>query len=465
MTEPRDPLAETPLLVLIHGTGPQQHDEDEVYRHAVDFGLGDHCRSDEGEQWWQTDGCLCPRLDSRIRTKDGRRLTETDLVFRLKWHGDNLETARDAAADTFEALFEHSGRRPLHVIAHSHGGNVARAAIERLARKKQDIARIGTVVSMGTPFFTYSRGFWVRAVLTQASLTGLLLFFGYLCHSAHEAAGGFAASGLSKWILFPAGVLFVILALLTGALLIGLLRKPPRKGRKLRHKIRWFNLCSRNDEAIQLLASLNRPINLLSRFSGKAKPSLVGTALCLAAFGLSFALLSIAIHYLRLDIDPEGVAFVLIWMASGYVLYLWFVTLRQWFSTGTTAVLDSIISSRLRALAFGDDDGDGIVRVSKRPWPNYHDACISLPNAMEVEIEARISAATAGMWAKVRGAIAPNASFLDANFRYLVDEVLTGDELAHTVYYRVDSLVDLIAERLVESGDFVYCDVAPGLPQ
>jgi len=459
VSDKKDDLADTPLLVLIHGTGPQEHCADGADLEPVNFGIDPKRNWDQGDLWWQSDSSLCRRLAERIRTKDGHSLTEAGLVFRLKWDGQNQETARDAAADVFESVFERYGPRRIHVIAHSHGGNVVRTAIEQLARRKLDITRIGSVVSMGTPFFEYARSAWLTSVVTRAALAGLFLWLNYLLVSAHEAAGGFTAVGPREWVLFPAAMVCSLLTIVMAYLLIKRLLDRPRKGRKTGPPIRWLNLCSQSDEAIQLLASLNKSIRMLSRSAGERPPRGLAIFLLFVALGLSLTVLSVAIHYFGLPVSEEDSIVAVACLALGYALYRLLLIIRQWLLTGTTTLLDSVIIRRLRAIAFGDNDGDGIKAVRKFPWDGYDKAYVELSDDMEAEIEARISAATTGMWAKIRKAIKPDASFLDTNFGYLIDEVLTGDELAHTIYYRIDGFVDLIADQLVLSEDYVRHEV------
>ena len=81
----------------------------------------------------------------------GRSLTWVPF----EWSGDNTFTARQEAIDRLHACLcaslDASGA-PHAVVAHSHGGTVALAAVARLSAEQQ--ARIAGIVTMGTPFAT-----------------------------------------------------------------------------------------------------------------------------------------------------------------------------------------------------------------------------------------------------------------------------------------------------------------------
>ena len=74
----------------------------------------------------------------------------------FEWSGDNSFTARQEAIDAFHACLctslAASGAAPHAIVAHSHGGTVALAAVARLRAEQQ--ARIAGIVTMGTPFAT-----------------------------------------------------------------------------------------------------------------------------------------------------------------------------------------------------------------------------------------------------------------------------------------------------------------------
>jgi hypothetical protein len=73
----------------------------------------------------------------------------------FEWSGDNTFAARDRASTQLRKRLEATltaNQSPLAIVAHSHGGTVAVAAVAQLTAEHR--ARIVGVVTMGTPFAT-----------------------------------------------------------------------------------------------------------------------------------------------------------------------------------------------------------------------------------------------------------------------------------------------------------------------
>jgi hypothetical protein len=148
-------LAERPgadeLVLIIHGTGS-----------AAD--------SESGIRWWQVGGSLARDLEQHLPAHV--RSHRPGEVFR--WSGANRESDRrdagEALATHLRALF-HAWQR-IHIVAHSHGGSVAWHAIRELHSAGQ-LDRIGTVVTLGTPFLRLAPA--TGLIYASAALLILLL--------------------------------------------------------------------------------------------------------------------------------------------------------------------------------------------------------------------------------------------------------------------------------------------------
>ena len=89
----------------------------------------------------------------------------------FEWTGDNTFAARDTArADLCERLQASlaSSDEPLAILAHSHGGTVAVAAVAQLSAEHR--ARVVGIVTMGTPFATLKYGVSSSVAVAQALL-------------------------------------------------------------------------------------------------------------------------------------------------------------------------------------------------------------------------------------------------------------------------------------------------------
>jgi len=107
------------------------------------------------------------------------RLSE-DLEFRrFRWSGANRTSERLKATDrlTNELQSElRSNDRPIFVLAHSHGGNIAVRAFDALSWKDQENVRN---VLMGTPFLSTGHGFDIRKLyhVLPDAIKQFLVFF------------------------------------------------------------------------------------------------------------------------------------------------------------------------------------------------------------------------------------------------------------------------------------------------
>jgi hypothetical protein len=332
---------------------------------------------------------------------------------------------------------------------------VVRAGIEALVREGADLNRLGAIISLGTPFFAYAvRRLRVRAIIeilaaaAMAALTiGAIRFF--------IEQGQFEAKPLWAWTLVAWAGFAGLCAIFLFLDAISLFRKPLRGSTStLNRKISWTNLCSRTDEAIQLLRSFDRRIRLFGR-PRKIEGGLIWAAI---VFGMFVTVMTVSALWLRStgwdSKVADGLAAIVSLLAV-MVLYRIMRFTRNHLILGGSHLLDGLLTARLRQLAYGEDEPCGMTGVSMIPWADHPESHVALSGPIETEMEQWIARSTAGMWSRTRQAIRPDASFLEADFRHLIEQVLTGDELSHTVYYRIASLIDVVADLLVDTGDYV----------
>jgi len=81
-----------------------------------------------GYPWWRRWSLFC----SAVRQAFGRECE----IREFRWSGKNSDVARLKAGDDLARAIERdSPQRPVHLIGHSHGGNVALVAVNRLSRR------------------------------------------------------------------------------------------------------------------------------------------------------------------------------------------------------------------------------------------------------------------------------------------------------------------------------------------
>lgn len=185
-------------------------------------GTGDTAAAEDGDKWWQRGSAFAQQLVAAAKAQG----VEADIV-PFVWCGSNSAVARERAALALvKFLGEESARRPaVHVVAHSHGGNVANDAVTRMGLPevvraaspvlrlimRRQSARIASVTTVGTPFFrsrldrvqtfrpyiAFLLAF-VPAMVALAALAGAAFA---LIDPTGDISGGLASSGrsLPEW--------------------------------------------------------------------------------------------------------------------------------------------------------------------------------------------------------------------------------------------------------------------------
>lgn len=429
------PPGDGAVLVLIHGTGLTA---------KIDL------KAETGDRWWQPgsefDRWLCARLEDRT----GGRLSE-DAVLRFVWSGENSEKAREKAAKALLTAIlpiEASGR-PITILAHSHGGNVARRACEiAVTDERSDPVQPWSVVCIGTPFFHYSLGLGLGKL--ALAVAALLIWA-----AALYWAPSWLAARISDWgpdwyrLVLGAVVLHYAIAFVNACSAAGIGRH--RAQSRVHERAVFMNIHSPRDEAIALLRSFNKSLRIMRR--QEAERWLDGPLGCaVIAFFLAWALGTVvalvgALAGLVRPSEFFQMLLLCIALVGGAVLLSFLYDLRNF-------VIDRIVTGRLRALAFGNDCNAAMTRVEAFPWPGTTQSAISLPPDVEEVADRYIAAHTGDLWRTLRSELLPGVPLLQQDAHALVERALTGDELVHTVYYRVEAFADLIAELFERRGQW-----------
>jgi pimeloyl-ACP methyl ester carboxylesterase len=147
-------------VVSVHGTGDTAAEPDGAAG---------------GDKWFQTRSAFMGRLKERLAGSG----VEADFFAHL-WTGANSASEREhgarALAKTVKKLAKkYDGR--VHVIGHSHGGNVANdAAVMLNWSKVRPRQKVASIVTVGTPFFrshataSDQLGAWIFAAVLMVSV-------------------------------------------------------------------------------------------------------------------------------------------------------------------------------------------------------------------------------------------------------------------------------------------------------
>jgi hypothetical protein len=149
-------------------------------------------------KWWERGGSFCERLDSHLRSCGSNARCWSHIVdgqFEYGWSGQIEETARQIASKSLETYLQglelDTKISRFHIVAHSHGGNVA---CEAVAGSGTQLKKLGKVVCLGTPFICrrsqinrklYSILYWISTFLfIYLCLAASLMLFAFLFNLA-----------------------------------------------------------------------------------------------------------------------------------------------------------------------------------------------------------------------------------------------------------------------------------------
>jgi hypothetical protein len=160
-------------------------------------GTGDTAATTTGEKWFQNGSAFAGRLTESLSSRG----VNAEIIPHL-WTGANSANAREKGALSLAKRIRQLSRqgRDVHVIGHSHGGNVANDAACMLGwSMKQHKPKLSSVTTVGTPFFrthvTVSErlGAWAFVVMTVVSIAFMLAASAYLALDASTADTQMAA--------------------------------------------------------------------------------------------------------------------------------------------------------------------------------------------------------------------------------------------------------------------------------
>lgn len=447
-----------PRLITIHGTW-------------------DTADSEAGPLWWQRDGALHQRL--RERKVWGDHSLSPDLVYPFIWDGANSEESRVAAARRLATyLFQHAQMFDLHVIAHSHGGNILRDALSELGGKLYESHRRGirSITTVGTPFFVYRTAQNRLIVPVAIALSVLTIIMSGVIFGVGVLAINGSSATASELLTFLISLTFTALLMFLGGvlLMIPLFRMQSPKIDRSPPELfcEWACIHSKSDEAMIALGAVRESVRLGSRQRRSTSSSLIkqlnvleistGVLLVGGTIVLSAAVAFVPLTFVPMTADPTLLAVPVVFGAALAAVLVWRILFRDLIkqtvelafalarSTGArfTDLLNHIANRQIAAAAFGDDCGAGIASVRVTPWENVGTPIICA-GELHVSLEQQVVTSFSDTLGKVRATLSVDESknFDVSAFRSL----LTWNELAHTAYFKNDDFLGMICQRLADA--------------
>jgi len=162
-------------------------------------GTGDTAAAPEGDKWFQRGSTFSTRLVQRLASQG----IDADIVPHM-WSGANSAKGRETGSEKLAKALNQVSKNydGVHVIGHSHGGNVANDAATMMSwrrSKKKKKHKVDSITTVGTPFFkaelsaSESLGGVIFLIISIISVLALIVFGIALIALAFEQGQGFDA--------------------------------------------------------------------------------------------------------------------------------------------------------------------------------------------------------------------------------------------------------------------------------
>ncbi|MBS0386058.1 MAG: hypothetical protein JSS00_11995 [Proteobacteria bacterium] len=433
-------------------------------------GTGDTAKGPDGEKWFQRGSAFSERLKRDLAAQG----IESEIVPHL-WSGANSAWERERGADRLAALIRRLRGRyaGIHIIGHSHGGNVANDAAVLLKwglRRHEAHERFDSLITVGTPFFDVRTG-WIQAaagivflVIAWGSaiafpITALFSLYSILTGSPQERS-----AMLVLWLLYIAvigpSVLFMLNLSRQG---IRRILRPRRGGRT---KTQIFSIWHDNDEAISFLERVQElPVEAFPR--GSLFRGSRGAAISLGVLSvIAIALLNplaYAFHWADvLNFEASAVenspisnvvALTFLGLLFAPAVFIGFYAIYRFVIGGAQEVgargsLNRFVAGVLRGIAYGRDGDQVLCNVS--PQSHTHE---TQEHKITGECAARMQVgahdAAGKLIDKYRWALFSVGGDSSASLTSLTTDAMTWDSLIHTTYFDQPEVADTIAAYIV----------------
>jgi hypothetical protein len=441
-------------------------------------GTNDSAPGPDGQKWYQRGSAFTENLKQRL----GAHGLEVDFVPHL-WSGANSSYGREQGADDLCKAVKKCAKShdSVHVIAHSHGGNVANMAADRMLwgvkRKRRSFTSLTTV---GTPFFKIGSspiaavGGWVFVVIVVLSALVVLPFSLIVTIFILLSASGGEVSSNVAGALFVAGA-----GIALGFVYLYMWRLGQRGLRRVRRVKRKDDcgaqvmaLSHPNDEAITFLRRVETiPFEPFPKGSMRqgAKMRATQWGVNSALYGviipvaLGFVLLFMSAMPAHILEQIESVVprsqlsnvflALLLWSipavpAIFFLFYIWrrFIIgwpSEWWFRGG----MNSFIAVILRDMAMGRDSDQRISNVSSASH-SLRTKEVRLEGEVAARMQAGAEVASAALIEKYRWVLFSSGEDGNASLSELSADAMTWNSLIHTTYFDQPEVVDHIAEYI-----------------
>lgn len=441
-------------------------------------GTGDTAAGPAGEKWFQQGSVFSRRL---LQHLSGHGVN-AEIIPHL-WSGANSAWDRERSANKLAAFIRRLYNRydSIHVVGHSHGGNVANDAAVLLKwglRRTAQNEKFDSLTTVGTPFFNVRTG----AVQVFAGLLFQILAWGSaiafpitaLVWLGYELANGGSIAAPLIYIAVVAPCVWLMLRMSTQGVR-RILR--PRPGGRTKTSV--FSIWHDNDEAIAFLQRVEElklepfPRGSLFRGSRASAISLgvflvIVAAVCvpvLFVFGidpLNLAQLAQSPEQIAgLEPGPEQDVYYFIGVVVGIVLLgLWiapplftliYLAFRYLFGgaaeIGARGSMNRYVVGVMRGVAMGRDGDQILCNVGPRSHTHQSEDLV-LSGECAARMQEAANGAAGRLIDKYRWALFSVGGDSSASLTSLTNDAMTWDSLIHTTYFDQPEVSGAIADHI-----------------
>lgn len=423
-------------------------------------GTGDTAEGPAGAKWFQQGSQFSEHLRARLQPAG----LDADIIPVL-WSGANSAAAREKGADKLTQTLKRLHRKyeSVHVIGHSHGGNVANeSALHTRWGMGRSADKFDSLITVGTPFLNQRTGL----LHTFAGLLFLAITYGSVLVFPIIALAWFAQDGAPPPLHLFAGYVVGIggCTLLMLAMARRGIRRVLRPSTPKQTSRSIFALWHDNDEAISFLKRIEEvPIEPFPRgamFRGSHSGAVSWAVLAvifvglvvpgLYMFGLAdvFGMNETASVGLAGDIVATAGVGLILAPAIFVIVYLIY---RAVIGGASELVvrqpMNGVVQGALRGIAMGRDGDQKVGEVSTVSHTHQTEIRV-LDGDVAQRMQAAAGAAADKLIEKYRWSIFTIGSDTNTPLSKMAEDAMTWDSLIHTTYFDQPEVVDIIAAHI-----------------
>jgi hypothetical protein len=438
-------------------------------------GTGDTAEGPTGEKWFQQGSAFSQRLLQHLSGQG----VDAEIVPHL-WSGANSAWDRERGANKLASRIRRLYKRydTIHLVAHSHGGNVANDAAVLLKwglRRTAQREKFDSLTTVGTPFFNVRTGalqklagilFLAIAWISVVVVPPIALYLLYVIVSGQNSME--LDRGLETYVVLA----FVLIVGPSMLFMLHMSRQGirrilrPRTGGKTRTSV--FSIWHQNDEAIAFLQRVEElnlePFPRGSLFRGSRAAAIGFAVLTVLVIGLANPVLYafgmadlldfnngladddiasnvITVALMSLLLAPAIFAIV-------YLAYRFLVGGLQ--EIGARGTMNRFVGGVLRGVAMGRDGDQVLCNVAPRSHTHASEELV-LSGECAARMQEGANAAAGQLIDKYRWALFSVGGDSSASLTSLTTDAMTWNSLIHTTYFDQPEVAAAIADHIART--------------